>query len=159
MIDVVRFKKVEVDEVHEDEEDVEGKEEDEDEETVGAKKPVVGPVTIWIGVFPESTSATAAHDAAQDVLALLRDYQITDIDIDYRESFYTREAGPRLLQPVDDLDPLVDVVSPLTPALGLRISTKARPNAEGTMALYLAKGGDSNKLLGLSCRHVLIVHI
>jgi len=134
----------------------EDEEEDEDEETVEAKKPVVGPVTIWIGVFPESTSATAAHDAAQDVLALLRDYQITDVDIDYRESFYTREAGPQLLQPVGDLDPLVDVVSPLTPALGLGISTKARPNAQGTMALYLAEGGDSNNLLGLSCRHVLI---
>ncbi|KAH8114185.1 hypothetical protein DFH11DRAFT_1856007 [Phellopilus nigrolimitatus] len=147
-IDVVRFKMVEVDEAPEDEGD--------DEETVEAKKPVVGPVTIWIGVFPESTSATAARDAAQDVLALLKDYQITDVDVDFRESFYTREAGPQLLEPVDDLDPLVDVVSPLTPALGLRIATKARPNAQGTMALYLAEGGGRNRLLGLSCRHVLI---
>ena len=54
-IDVVRFKNV-----YEAPED-----EDQDEETVEAKKPVVGPVTIWIGVFPESTSATAAHEAAQ----------------------------------------------------------------------------------------------
>ena len=92
----------------------------------------------------------------QDVLAPLRDYQIIDVDVDFRESFYTREAGPQLLQPVDDLDPLVDVVSPLTPALGLHISTKARPDAQGTMALYLAEGGDSDNLLGLSCRHVLI---
>jgi hypothetical protein len=94
--------------------------------------------------------------AAQDVLALLRDYQITDVDIDYRESFYTRQAGSQLLQPVGDLDPLVDVISPLTPALGLHISTKARPDTQGTTALYLAEGGDSNNLLGLSCRHVLI---
>src|SRR5258708_33515916 len=140
---------VEVDEAPEDEEDT-------DEEMVEAKKPVVGPVTIWIGVLPESTSATAAHAAAQDVLALLNDYQITDVDVDFRESFYTREAGPQLLEPVDDLDPLVDVVSPLTPALGLRISTRARPDAQGTMALYLAEGGGSDNLLGLSCRHVLI---
>src|SRR6266403_2039705 len=76
----------------------------------------------------------AAHDAAQDVLALLKDYQVT----------------------VVDLDPLVDTVSPLTPSLGLRISTKARPDAQGTMALYLAEGGGSDRLLGLSCRHVLI---
>ena len=140
---------VEVDEAFEDEEDG-------DEETVEAKKPVAGPVTIWIGVFPESTSATTAQDAAQDVLALLKDYQITDVDIDFRESYYTREAGPRLLKPAEDLDPLVDVVGPLTPALGLRISTKARPGAQGTMALYLAEGGRSDGLLGLSCRHVLI---
>ncbi|KAF8799280.1 hypothetical protein BYT27DRAFT_7221909 [Phlegmacium glaucopus] len=154
-IDVVRFKKVEVDEAPEDEENAVGKEEGKGEGGK-AKKPVVGPVTIWIGVFPESTSAMAAHDAAQDVLALLKDYQITDVDVDFRESFYIREVGPQLLEPVNDLDPLVDVVSPLTPALGLHISTKARPDAQGTMALYLAEGGDNNRLLGLSCRHVLI---
>jgi hypothetical protein len=81
-IDVVRFKKVEVDEAPEDEEDAES------EQKGKAEKPVVGPVTIWIGVSPESTSATAAHDMAQDVL--LKDYQITDVDIDFRESFDTR---------------------------------------------------------------------
>lgn len=149
-IDVVRFKMVKVDEAPEDEEDA-------DEEMVEAtKKPVISPVTIWIGVFPESTSATAAHDATQDVLALLKDYQITDVDVDFRELLHTREAGPQLLEPVDDLDPLFDVVSPLTSALGLRISTKARPDIQGTMALYLAEGGGSDNLLGLTCRHVLI---
>jgi hypothetical protein len=80
----------------------------EDEEEGEAKKPIIGPVTIWTGVFPGSTSATAAHDAAQDVLALLKDhYQITDIDVDFRESLYTREVGPQLLKPVGDLDPLL----------------------------------------------------
>lgn len=145
-IDIVRFKNVEVDEAFE----------DEDEETVEAKKLVLSPVTIWIGVFPESTTPTGAHYAAQSVLALLQQYQITDVDVDFRESIYTRVVGPRLLKPVDDLDPLVDVVSPLTPALGLRISTRVRPNAQGTMAIYLAEGGGSDRLLGLSCRHVLI---
>ncbi|KAL5514043.1 hypothetical protein ACEPAG_2804 [Sanghuangporus baumii] len=140
-IDVVRFKKIV---------------EDEDDDSGEAKKPFVSPVTIWIGVSPDTTSATAAYGAAQDVLALLKDFEITDVDVDFRESVYVREVGPRLHRPVGDLDPLVDVVGPLTPALGLRISTKARPNAQGTMALYLAEGGDSNRLLGLTCRHVLI---
>jgi hypothetical protein len=81
---------------------------------------------------------------------------MTDIDIEFRKSFYVREVSPQLLGPVDNLDPLVDVVSPITPALSVRISTKARPNAQGTMALYLAESGGSNRLLGLSCRHVLI---
>ncbi|KAI9453601.1 hypothetical protein F5148DRAFT_460737 [Russula earlei] len=45
---------------------------------------------------------------------------------------------------------------PPTPALGFHISPKAMPNAQGTMALYLAKGGGSDRPLGLSCRHVLI---
>ena len=116
------------------------------------KKPTAGPVTIWIGVFPNSTSPTTAHDAAQSVLALLAGSQITDIDIDFRESLYRRQAGPRLLSPVNDLDPLANVISPLTPALGLHISTTA---SQGTMALYLAEGGESNRLLGLTCNHVL----
>ena len=67
-----------------------------------------------------------------------------------------REAGPQLLSPVGDLDPLVDVISPLTPALGLHISTTARPKAQGTMGLYLAKDGESDSLLGLTCNHVLL---
>ncbi|KAG7439561.1 uncharacterized protein BT62DRAFT_1055711, partial [Guyanagaster necrorhizus] len=148
-IDVVRFRMVKFKEPPEDEEDT-------DEERVEANKLVITPVTIWIGVFPESTSTTAAHDAAQDILALLKDYQITDVDVDFRQSFYTREASPQLLKPVSDLNPLVNVISPLTPTLGLCISTKARPDIQGTMALYLAEGGGSDNLLGLSCRHVLI---
>jgi hypothetical protein len=94
MIDVVHFKKVRVDKVVEDKEDSECEEEDK---LVGAKKLVISPVTIWIGVFPKSTSTTAAHNMAQDVLALLRDYQITNVDIDYHESFYTHKVGPQLL--------------------------------------------------------------
>ncbi|KAF8334953.1 uncharacterized protein EI90DRAFT_3120831 [Cantharellus anzutake] len=129
-IDVVRFKEVGVDEAPED------GEEDEDDETVEAKKPVAGPVTIWIGVFPEFTSATAAHNAAQNVLALLSDYQVTDVDIEYRESFYTREAGPRLLQPVDGLDPLVDVEA--------NVDYVCHPGAPSRDVLLLGKGAFTN---------------
>jgi hypothetical protein len=32
----------------------------------------------------------------------------------------------------------------------------ARPDTQGMMAVYLTKGGMSNRLLGLSCHHVLI---
>ncbi|KAG8824813.1 hypothetical protein FRC17_009021, partial [Serendipita sp. 399] len=142
-VDVVRFELVEV---------------DEDEEI--AKEARVGPVTLWIGVFADWTPPTLAHEAAQDVLALLEKYSITDVSVHFRESIYTTKVGPQLLQPIEDVDPLVDVignvVGPLTTALGLHISTKTRPNAQGTMALYLKKGGDSKGLLGLSCRHVLI---
>jgi threonine dehydrogenase-like Zn-dependent dehydrogenase len=92
--DIVCFKNVEVDEAAEEEE------EGEDEETVEA---VLGPVTIWIGVFLESTTATAAHHAAQGILALLQKYQITDVNVDFRESVYTHAIGPQLLKPIDDL--------------------------------------------------------
>ncbi|KDN45714.1 hypothetical protein RSAG8_04798, partial [Rhizoctonia solani AG-8 WAC10335] len=67
-VDVVKFKMVEVDDEH-----------------LGGKTDV-GPVTIWIGVLPDSTSATAAHDAAQEILALLAKNQITDVEVDFRVS-------------------------------------------------------------------------
>jgi hypothetical protein len=38
---------------------------------VEAKKSVVSPITIWIGVFPEATSAMAAHDAAPGHIVIL----------------------------------------------------------------------------------------
>ncbi|KAI0786845.1 hypothetical protein C8Q75DRAFT_734397 [Abortiporus biennis] len=145
-IDIVLFKNIELNTVS-----------SEDEETTNVNSQLVfSPVTIWIGVFPDSTTATAAHYAAQDILAVLHTYQITDVDVDFRESIYLRNVGPRLLKPVGNLDSLVDVVSPLTPALSLSISTAANPDCEGTMALYLAEGSGSGRLLGLSCRHLLI---
>ncbi|KDN45723.1 hypothetical protein RSAG8_04807, partial [Rhizoctonia solani AG-8 WAC10335] len=63
-------------------------------------------MTIWVGVFPDITSATAAHDATQEILALLTKYQITDIEVDFCGSIYTCQVGPELLLPVGDLDPL-----------------------------------------------------
>ena len=48
IIDIVRSK-IEVEEAPEPEE---GENEGGDGETVEAKNPIVGPVTIWIGVFP-----------------------------------------------------------------------------------------------------------
>ena len=128
---------------------------DDDADYLAPKKPAVGPVTIWIGVFHARVSATAAHDAARDILALLADSQITDVDVDFRESLYMRQAGPQLLKPARLFDALVNVISPLTPALGLHISTTTGPNVEGTMGLYLSEGGESNRLLGLTCNHVL----
>jgi hypothetical protein len=120
------------------------------------KEPRLSPVTIWIGVFADWTPPTLAYEAAQDLLALLKEYNITDVNVHFRDSIYRLEVGPQLLRPVGEFDPLIDVVGPLTTALGLHISTKARPDAEGTMALYLKKGDDSDNTFGLSCRHVLI---
>ncbi|KAJ3917178.1 hypothetical protein F5877DRAFT_80177 [Lentinula edodes] len=140
-IDVVRFR---ADEVSED-----------DECSGEARYSVLSPVTIWVGVFPGLVTATAAHDVAKIILDLLKVYQIADVDIEFRESLHVSNAGPQLFKAVDAEDPLVHVVSPLTPLLGLCISTRARPDSQGTMALYLNKGDGSDDLLGLSCRHVL----
>ncbi|KAF8307794.1 hypothetical protein DL93DRAFT_2119448 [Clavulina sp. PMI_390] len=120
------------------------------------EEPVFGPVTIRIGVDSGSTTPTAAHHVAQEVLALLKDYGMSDVDVDFHESHHIRLAGPPLMKPVDELDPLASVVIPFTPTIGFPVSSTARPTAQGSMALYLSEGGDSNTLFGLTCRHVII---
>ncbi|KAI0760742.1 hypothetical protein C8Q74DRAFT_251673 [Fomes fomentarius] len=114
-----------------------------------------GPVVLWIGVVPNSLQPEDAFASANELLALLADFDIDDVEVEYRESLYKRLAGSPLLRSVSNLNPIVDVVGPLTPALGLPIATSDRPDAQGTMALYFAEGGQSDKVLGLTCHHVL----
>ncbi|TFY55345.1 hypothetical protein EVG20_g9354 [Dentipellis fragilis] len=117
----------------------------------------VGPVVIWVGVHPGSgLVASTAHDASLVILTLLKEYEITDVHIHFRESNYIRDVGAPLYAPVSFLNPLADVLAPQTSAVGVGISTMAQPYAEGTLALFLAAGGDNQDILGLSCRHVLI---
>lgn len=115
----------------------------------------VGPVVLWIGVAPKTLLIEDAHAAANGCLDLLEEFDITDVEVEYRESIYTRSVGPSLLEPVYDTHPTVDVRGPLTPALGLPIAASDTPHVEGTGGLYLAEGGDSEKILLVTARHVL----
>jgi hypothetical protein len=115
----------------------------------------VGPVVLWVGVATESLLGKDAHTSANGCLDLLKEFGITDIEVEFRESIYTSFAGPNLLKPASDLDPDVDVRGPLTPALGLSIAAQATPHTEGTGGIYLAEGGDSKKVLLVTARHVL----
>lgn len=115
----------------------------------------VGPVVLWIGATHESLTGEDAHTSAKGCLDLLKEFDITDVEVEFRESIYTPLGGPNLLKPASDLDPDVDVRGPLTPALGLSIAAQATPHAEGTGGIYLAEGGDSKKVLLVTARHVL----
>jgi hypothetical protein len=113
---------------------------------------VAGPPVLWIGVRPDTLQGAGevAFNAANDLLDLLATFGITDVKVEYRESVYTRSVGrSRALRSVSNLNPTVDVRGPLTPALGLPIAASARPDAQGTMALYFAEGGHSDKVLVL----------
>ena len=114
-----------------------------------------GPVVLWIGVTPEALSGEDAHTAAFGCLGILKGFDITDVDVEFRESVYTRSVGPRLLEPVFDSDPTVDVCGPLTSVLGLQIAAGRTPFAEGTRGLYFSEGGDSNKVSLITARHVI----
>ena len=115
---------------------------------------VIGPVTLWIGVPPELTAVTAAHNAAQGILALLKDRHITEVDIDFRESLYMREVGPQLLERVRNSDPLsMSLVRSLLrsaftppPSLCLTLGGQWRSTLQKVVAV--------DRLLGFSCHHV-----
>lgn len=52
--------------------------------------------------------------------------------------------------------PTAEVRGSFTPALGLQIARKAFPYIEGTGYLYLCEGGDSDRILLLTARHVAL---
>ncbi len=113
---------------------------------------VTGPVTIWVGVLPDSTNGDAAFDSAQCILELLRKYEIDDIDIAYRESEAQLLAGPILYAPVNNMHPLKSVIDWVTTALSLPIAGLKTLHMQGTLGFYFKIGED---LYGVTARHVL----
>jgi hypothetical protein len=122
---------------------------------MGGEAAVLGPVVLWIGVLPDTLIGEGAFNSANGLLELLKRYGITDVDIEYRESVYRRSVGPPLLESVSNLDSTVDIVGPLTAALGLPIAGSTTTHFQGTMGFYLAEGGESEDILAVTARHVL----
>ncbi|CAE6540131.1 unnamed protein product [Rhizoctonia solani] len=118
----------------------------------GRDKTVTNPVTIWVGVRPDSTNGDAAFDSAQDVIELLKRYDIDDIDIAYRESETQPLAGPILYAPVNNVHPLKSVIDWVTTALSLPIAGLRTHHIQGTLGFYFKIDED---LYGVTARHVL----
>jgi len=118
----------------------------------GRGKAVTGPVTIWVGVLPDSTNGDAAFDSAQGIFELLKKYEIDDIDIAYRESEAQLLAGPILYAPVNDVHPLKSVIDWVTTALSPPIAGLRTLHMQGTLGFYFKIGED---LYGVTARHVL----
>ena len=112
-----------------------------------------GPVFIWVGVKPGSLSRDNAEVAAVGCKKLLEGFEITNVEVAFRESLFTRSAGPPLFDYVPSSHATADVRGPLTPALGLQIAARATPHLEGTGGIYIREGG---RVLVLTARHVVI---
>ena len=115
-----------------------------------------GPVFLWVGVKPGSLSRENAEVAAVGCKKLLEMFEITDVEVAFRESIFTRSAGPQLFNYVSSVHTTADVRSPLTPALGLQIAARATPYFEGTGGIYICEGGKSKKVFVLTAWHVVI---
>lgn len=115
-----------------------------------------GPVILWIGVTPASLSGEDAHAVALSCLDVLKTYNITDVDVEFRESVYRRSAGPSLLGADSILSRIAPFRVPVSPLVGLSIAAGVTPHTEGTGGIYFSEGGDSDKVFLLTARHVVL---
>ena len=116
-----------------------------------------GPLYLWVGVHPGSLSLKDAKVAAVGCKKILAAAQFPDIEIAFRESVFTWSAGPKLLDHIPfvlEEHPTADIRSPFTGALGVQIAPQSAPHFEGTGALYLCEGGQSDRVFLLTTRHV-----
>jgi hypothetical protein len=106
-------------------------------------------------VQPDSLSVEDGTKVARSCQEILAQSGIINVDVEIRNSLVTPLDGPKLLVPTFSSDPTVDVRNPLTPTLGLPISGKLTPWAEGTGGFFIAEGGGSKRLFLVTARHVV----
>jgi len=110
------------------------------------------PIILWIGVMPASLSGDDGVIVVSKCLDLLREKNITDVEVEIRESVVIHSDGPRFLTPDFDLSPICE---PLTLTLGIPICAQARPLTGGTGGFFIAEGGRPERLLLVTARHVV----
>ena len=122
----------------------------------------LGPVVIWVGVYPGSTSPDTAHEVSQDILALLVQNGVQDAVVEWREAVPLKLAGPALVRVMGSNNPTAHVRRIFTAALNVPLAAKEREeeDAQGSLTLYFHEGKDkrgnlSNKVLGVTNCHVL----
>ncbi|TFY68395.1 hypothetical protein EVG20_g3582 [Dentipellis fragilis] len=115
------------------------------------------PVVLWIGVIPTSLSGADGVVVASKCKELLvAEYNITDVDVEIRQSIVARSAGPKLLRTDRRyFEPTPEARVPLTSTLGLPICAQSTPWAEGTGGFFITEGENSERLLLVTARHVV----
>lgn len=124
----------------------------EEQTADGRGTSATSPVTIWIGVLPDSTNGDAAFDCAQGIINLLQQHDVNDLDIAFRESKAHFLASPVLYAPVNDFHPLKSVIDWVTTPLSLPIAGLKTRQLQGTLGFYFKIGED---LYGVTARHVI----
>ena len=114
------------------------------------------PVILWIGVMPGSLSGHDGVVVAFKCRELLVEYDITDVDVEIRESVATRTAGPKLLTPGCSSSRTASIREPITTTLGLPICAQSTPWAGGTAGFFISEGGNTKRLLLVTARHVVL---
>ena len=108
-----------------------------------AGKEKVSVLHLWIGMM----HGTLAVETAKDILAR---EGFLDVEVAFRESVVTQSVGPKLLSFDPSVDPVPELRSPFTPTLGIQIAPFKTPYFEGTGAVYLREGGQSDRVFLLA---------
>ncbi|KAI1794500.1 hypothetical protein LXA43DRAFT_107496 [Ganoderma leucocontextum] len=126
------------------------------------EKGSLGPVVIWIGVLPGSTSPDTAYDVSQEILALLRKNGVEGVVVEWREAVPQRLAGLPLMGHADSTDATHYVRRFLTALLAVPLTTEdmEEDDSQGTLTLWFLEnkdddGNPSDKVYGVSNCHVL----
>ena len=126
------------------------------------EKGTLGPVVVWIGVTPGLVSPDTAHDASQEILALLRKNGVEDVEVEWREAVLQRLAGSPLMEHVDTIDATHYFRRFLTALLAVPLATEGmqKEDSQGTITFWMHEnvdedGNPSDKVYGISNCHVL----
>jgi len=117
------------------------------------------PIILWIGVKPSSLSGAVGVDVALECHNLLGKHNITDVDVEIRESVVTRLVGldppKKLLKPAYYTDPIATICNPFTTTLSLPICAESMRESGGTGGFFMTDSGRPGKLFLVTARHVL----
>lgn len=105
--------------------------------------------TVWIGVLPDSLTATGAKDVAKGIRNYLDALDADRIDIAFRDKKFKFLAGPALHSPVKGGHALQPVINNVSVPLSLSIQGVKTP-MQGTLGPYFHVG---NKLYAITVRH------
>ena len=115
--------------------------------------PTKYPVILWVSVQPGSTTWDKCYPCAIKCTAVLRKYDILDVECEIKEAELFDLAGPKLLK-LQLQDFCREDRLPFTRTLGQSIS-RSNLEREGSMGLYL-KQSNGNRYFGLTCRHCVL---
>jgi hypothetical protein len=118
-----------------------------------------GPAIVWIGVEFGALSFDEGSVVAHNCQDLINSYHIHDYYdyyVEIRASRVMRQASNRFFDPVLLSDRTFTARDPYTATLGIPISAKDRPWAEGTGGFYLSAGGDDKAIYLVTARHVVL---
>lgn len=117
----------------------------------------IGHIVLWIGVIPQTLDHAKGLAVALKCKEYLEQNGITDVDVELRESVFSRTGGPRFFHSIAGYSPnYVEVARPLTCTLGLGICAENTAWLEGTGGFFMTQDGDSDKILLVTARHVVL---